>query len=188
MMKVDLREKPSTYVVGKGIIIAVILFTSSLGFILGYFVGRATTKETQVIRLIGGGSEDITKLPSVVTPSYKYQPQVTENTNEKGTPDKVYENANESLKSDQKYSRSIKILYTVQIGAFKNLSDAEKLKIKFEKKGFKSFVTDIKSKNGEKLYRVWVGEFATRKEAEEVSSKIKKNEGLQPFVTFKKGE
>ncbi len=183
MKKVDLKERPSTYVIGRGIIIAVVLFTSSLGFILGYFVGRTTTKVAQPIKIQDEGLKNITKMPAE-TPLKEDQPQAHITSKEEDKEDKVHEDVRKSLTNNQKYPKSSKIVYT----AFKNLSDAETLKAKFDKRGFKSFITDISLKNNEKLYRVWVGEFDTRKEAEEVSSKIKKNDGLQPFVTFKKGE
>ncbi len=188
MRKVDLREKPSAYVIGRGIIIAVVLFTSSLGFILGYFVGRTTTKESQSIRITGEGSKDITKLPSEHLTLQKDQSQTAVNTEGQVAQDTVPEITKETSTFNQKPIKSTKILYTIQIGAFKNPLDAENLKVKFDEKGFKTSIKDSINKNGEKLYRVWVGEFTTRKEAEAVCSRIKKTEGLQPFVTFKKGE
>jgi cell division protein FtsN len=75
--------------------------------------------------------------------------------------------------------------YTLQAGAFKNASDANALKSKLEKKGYKISVTTTKSKNHEKLYKVLIGEFNTRKEAELLAVKMKKSEGLHPFVTLK---
>ncbi|MGQ9570536.1 MAG: SPOR domain-containing protein [Thermodesulfovibrionales bacterium] len=188
MRRVDLRGKPSAYVIGKGLIIAVILFTSSLGFILGYFVGRTTTKETQNIRLLRERSKDITKLPSEFSPLQREQSRTSIYTEKQDLQDTTSEITKETPTVNQKPIKQPKILYTIQVGAFKNPLDAENLKVKFDEKGFKTFVTGSINKNGEKLYRVWVGEFATRKEAEGASAKIKKTEGLQPFVTFKKGE
>ncbi|NWF52664.1 MAG: SPOR domain-containing protein [Nitrospirae bacterium] len=188
MKKIDLRDKPSAFVIGRGLIIAVVLFTSSLSFILGYFVGRTTTKETQTIRFLGKDSKGISKSPIQVAPLRKDQSQnvVSSSDKEETMQDKNLWDSKKPLTVDQQSLKSTKIVYTVQLGAFKNPLDAETLKVKFDKKGFKAFVIDSNSKNGERLYKVWVGEFATRKEAEEVSLKIKKTEGLQPFVTFKK--
>ncbi len=75
--------------------------------------------------------------------------------------------------------------YTLQAGAFKNASEANALKSKLQKKGYKISVTTTKSKNHEKLYKVLVGEFNIRKEAELLAVKMKKSEGLHPFVTLK---
>lgn len=188
MKKIDLSEKPSAFVIGKGLIIAVVLFTTSFGFILGYFVGRTTTKETQTIRPLIEDSKIINKLNTEVAPLQKDQAQniVSSSDKEESMQDKDLEDSKKPLTVNQQSLKSSKIVYTIQLGAFKNPLDAETLKVKFDKKGFKAFVIDSNSKNGERLYKVWVGEFATRKEAEEVSLKIKKTEGLQPFITFKK--
>jgi cell division septation protein DedD len=79
-------------------------------------------------------------------------------------------------------------LYTVQVGAFKNASDADALKKKLEKKGYKTSMAPSESKKEGALYKVWVGKFSTRKDAETLSMKIKKTESLQAFVTVKKEE
>jgi cell division protein FtsN len=78
-----------------------------------------------------------------------------------------------------------KVIYTVQIGAFRNASDADSLKLKFVKKGYKSFIMASKRKD-KKLYKVMIGEFFSRKDAELLSVKIKKKEGLRTFVTLKR--
>jgi cell division septation protein DedD len=85
----------------------------------------------------------------------------------------------------QKPPKAIK--YTVQIGAFKNDTDADTMKVKYSKKGYKPFIVVSTTKKHEKLYKVMIGEFQNRKEAELLSVKIKKAEGLQTFVTFKTG-
>lgn len=76
------------------------------------------------------------------------------------------------------------VLYTVQIGAFKGQAEAEQVKEKFDKKGFKTYITVAKSSAG-KVYKVRTGEFAERKDAEVLSLKLKKTEGLTAFVTFR---
>jgi cell division septation protein DedD len=74
--------------------------------------------------------------------------------------------------------------YTVQAGASKNEADALTLKAKFEKKGYKAQVINTQEKNREKLYKVMVGSFNVRKDAELLALKLKKTEGLKTFVTF----
>lgn len=87
---------------------------------------------------------------------------------------------NQDAKASQKTRK-----YTVQAGAFKNVSDAESLKAKLDKKGYKTAITVIETKKHEKLYKVHVGEFNRKKEADLLAVKLKKGEGLKPFVTFK---
>ena len=76
--------------------------------------------------------------------------------------------------------------YTVQIEALKSAAAADALKERLSKKGYKASVISYVTKKHEKLFKVFVGEFATRKEAEVMSVKLKKTENLQhPFVTFR---
>jgi cell division protein FtsN len=114
-------------------------------------------------------------------PQQNIQPKSTEKPKIKQD-DKEPEDNLEPNKSS-KTSKARK--YTLQAGAFKNASEADALKSKLEKKGYKISVKATKSKGHEKLYKVLVGEFKTRKEAELLAVKMKKSEGLHPFVTFK---
>lgn len=91
----------------------------------------------------------------------------------------------ESKHSQETQKSAKKAKYTVQIGAFKNASEADSLKEKFSKKRYKAFIIVAKTKKHEKLYKVMIGEFGTRKEAELLSVKVKKAEGLRTFVTLK---
>lgn len=76
-------------------------------------------------------------------------------------------------------------LYTVQIGAFKSTEEAKQLKTRFEKKGYKSFVSVVKDKKGNKIYKVKTGEFSDKKDADVLALKLKKTEGLHTYVTTK---
>jgi cell division septation protein DedD len=76
-------------------------------------------------------------------------------------------------------------VYTVQLGALKNASEAKKLRSKFEKKGYKTFLTITGNRKHEKIYKVRVGEFRQKKEAEILALKLRKTEGLKAFVTLK---
>ena len=53
------------------------------------------------------------------------------------------------------------------------------------KKGHKTFLIELKTKNIEPLYKITVGAFSTRNEAELLSLKMKKSEGLKTFVTLR---
>jgi cell division septation protein DedD len=76
-------------------------------------------------------------------------------------------------------------MYTVQLGALKKAAEARKLRQKFEKKGYKTFLIVIKNKKHEKIYKIRVGEFRKKKEAEILALKLRKTEGLNAFVTVK---
>jgi len=188
MKKTDLKEKSSAFVIGRGLIITVVLFTSSISFMIGYFVGKSTSKESPAIRSLQENPKGMSALPLEVTSQQKDQPEDIVPSEEERTQKTTGEINTETVKNTQQPQKSTKIVYTVQVGAFKDAPDAESLKVKLDKKGFKAFVLSTESNRGEKLYKVWVGEFATKKEAEILSLKIKKTEGLQAFVTFKKEE
>jgi DedD protein len=74
-------------------------------------------------------------------------------------------------------------IYSVQIGAFKNIADAKNLKAKFDRKGYKSFISESRNKKAQKIFKVKTGEFREKKEAELLALTLKKTEGLQTYVT-----
>ncbi len=77
------------------------------------------------------------------------------------------------------------VVYTVQLGALKNAEEARQLRVKYAKKGYKTFITVSRSKNKAKIYKVRTGEFREKKDAEILALRLKKNEGLSAFVTVK---
>jgi len=115
------------------------------------------------------------------------QTVVNHETKESEKPPLSPENKNNQQiqKSDESKTTSTARKYAIQIGAFKNSADAKTLKAKFDKKGYKTFILTAKTKSHEKLYKVLVGEFSKREEAELQSVKIKKLEGMQTFVLLK---
>ncbi len=98
----------------------------------------------------------------------------------KPAPEKSVQKVEPSATSESKSS-----IYTVQIGAFKNIAEAKQLKAKFDKKGHKSFISTVKNKKAQKIFKVKTGEFREKKEAEVLALKLKKTEGLQTYVTLK---
>jgi len=76
-----------------------------------------------------------------------------------------------------------KTVFTVQVGSFEDASYAEALKKELNKKGYKVYITTLKLKGNEKLYKVCIGRFSSREKADLLSAKIKNKEGLQTFVT-----
>lgn len=62
------------------------------------------------------------------------------------------------------------------------------MKAKLNKKGYKASVAAAETKKHEKLYKVLVGEFSEKNEADLLSVRIKKTEGLRTFVTVKNQE
>jgi tetratricopeptide (TPR) repeat protein len=71
--------------------------------------------------------------------------------------------------------------FTVQVGAFSTLENANELKTKFEKEGYQSNIFTIVSQ-GKKFHKVWVGEFKTYDEAKQLTVKIKSKFNLSSIV------
>ncbi|NWF75022.1 MAG: SPOR domain-containing protein [Nitrospirae bacterium] len=215
----DFNEKESVYFISKWVIILAIVITSSVGFTLGFLVGKSVQSPTYQPQIIpqGGDSlqqdvlsqENISSPPSLeqtqdTSGSSSLQSQQDVNLTETKTnelnqtkqkvqsmkpEEKQQKNTNQqtnkapSNKAEQETTKLVR--YTVQTGAFKNPTEAESLKKILEKKGYKPYVVLSETKNNEKIYKVRVGEFNTRKEAEILSLRIKKSDGLNTFVTFK---
>jgi cell division protein FtsN len=71
--------------------------------------------------------------------------------------------------------------YTVQAGSFKTMDDASKLKSKLEGKGYQSYITTYDTPDG-KWFRVRIGQFKTREQAESTAKKLKTEENLATFI------
>jgi cell division septation protein DedD len=95
------------------------------------------------------------------------------------TPEKVGKKIKKKSAPLQKRSETI---FTVQVGAFHNLSYAESLKVMLSKKGYTTYLTTSESEGG-KLHKVWIGRFGDKKEAETRCKEIKKTEGIPAFVS-----
>ena len=184
MKQAGLKEK-SPFVFGRGILIAAILIPASLSFILGYFVGKSTTKENPEVKQFQETQSNIIQ-PVETQSQQQGRSQVSEPAVGKDL--QPAEPKSGAATEPQQVPKPTVTLYTVQVGAFKNAADADTLKKKLEKKGYKTSMALSESKKEGGLYKIWVGKFSNRGEAEALSVKIKKTEGLQAFVTVKKEE
>ena len=85
----------------------------------------------------------------------------------------------------QESKKSGEPVYTVQIGAFKNSSEAEAFRKNHASKELKTYITTSTNKKKEKIYKVKTGEFSDRKSAEVLSLKLSKTGKLKTYVTSK---
>lgn len=198
MKRTEIKEMSSVFYIGKWTVIIAILITSSLSFTLGYFVGKSfqppVVNQTTVIPVQESAEqkniESEKKEALVQQPEQTQKPQETQQTvkaqqaqETKKTQITKETKQTTETKETKKTLKTRK--YTVQTGAFKDISDANALKSRLDKKGYKTYIAPTETKTHKKLYKVMVGDFVTRKEAEVLSIKIKKAEGLKTFVTFK---
>jgi len=75
------------------------------------------------------------------------------------------------------------VIFTVQGGAFRNAPYAKAFETWLKEKGYSAYITLSESKEGEKLYKVYIGKFTEKEEAKTLSEKIRNSEGIQTFVT-----
>jgi hypothetical protein len=184
----DIKERESIFFIGKWLVFFSIIVISSLSFALGYLVGRyyhADPMHTAPSFFHEYSSGEMrTPFPGKEEPAEAAQAD----SSGESRPDHAtgtYEQTGDDPVSQKEAGQSSTRTYTVQVGAFRQQADAAAFKDKFEQKGFMVFVQESLTKNHEKIYKVRVGEFRSRKEAERMSAKIKKAEGLSTFVTFK---
>ena len=71
--------------------------------------------------------------------------------------------------------------FTLQVGAFSTSPNAEKVKSSFEEKGYRVEIAS-KVQNGKSLYKVWVGSYKTRVDAEKALKDVKAKFGLNAMV------
>jgi cell division septation protein DedD len=202
MKRTDLKEKSSVFFIGRGFITISIIIISSLSFTLGYFVGKNTRHSVDSQASFIPAQQDTTEKKNTVYEGKEiaipqsgemqqsqenHKPQETQETQEI---EKVKENIPTESQPTPKIIPKTKDTnkvraYTVQAGAFKHVPEADALKTKLDKKGYKTYVMPSKTKKHQKLYKVMIGEFVTRKEADVLSAKIRETEGLKTFVTIK---
>jgi cell division septation protein DedD len=189
----SLKAKKKTALPGRKFIIAVIVVVSALSFSLGYFVGGAGDKGKQpgYRRVAAPEREVVPQVQEQPTPGNT--PQVADATQSiiaasgdspslPVQPSAQKEPAGHKVETDNSHQDNIK--YTIQVGAFKNLKEAETLKQKLETKGYKAYVKKYAKSKNPKLYKVRIGEFAVKEEGAALALKMK-NEGFKAFVTLK---
>ncbi len=193
---------------GKAILILIVTLCSAFSFLLGYFVGKSQLEErpalmsmntltapdekAQDIFLQDKSRQTDDLLPSSAIEGKKNKDRTPalaaktgagnksirsvekEKLNRKSTAEKTSGNKKTEVRKETA------LYYTIQVGAFRNKQQAEKLKNLLKKKGYSVKVTSA-GKN-KTLYRVWVGRFKSRKSAETAAIKLTRAEKLKTLV------
>ncbi len=210
MKDADFKGKSSPPGFGKGLLIAIVVVFSSMSFVLGYFVGKVGRDDRAAQHVRAGGTAvpvtpDVQPAPPVkadaqplpAAPADRAVPATSKKAEGKASrqpPASVVTEQPAAQKKvpskEEKYAgrasgRKAADVYTVQLGALRKAAEAKRLRAKFVKKGYKTFLIAAKNKKREKIYKVRVGEFRRKKDAEILALKLKKTEGLKAFVTVK---
>jgi cell division septation protein DedD len=211
MNRADFKGKSGLNIPGKAFMIVIVVFFSSMSFVLGFLVGKNAKqiRPEPVAQIpLSSPNQPAQSLPQqaamsdAAVPDNAVPPQEAQKVIEKSPSEQTEEkNANapakittieisEETTKETKETASVskqqkmEAMYTVQLGAIKNKSEAEILKAKYEKKGYKIYISISNSKNNEKIYKIRVGRFSDRKDAEILALKLKNNDGMNSFVTF----
>jgi len=209
MKRMDPRGKSSVFYIGKGVIILSLITTSSLGFLLGFFVGKnmqppVVSQAPVVMTPVAVSPQNADPLKQEAVSPQLQQPreaqrsvqpgiQASQLAQENPQTDKTQPLAKEGEAQEQSKIEDLGKTaaakrYTVQAGAFRNVSEANTLKDELNKKGLSASVATLETKKHEKLYRVLVGKFGKKNEAELFAVRIRKTEGLRAFVTVRRQE
>jgi cell division protein FtsN len=73
----------------------------------------------------------------------------------------------------------------VQVGAYRAREPAEEFRRSLSAAGYDAYVTAVSTDDGTVRYRVRVGSFSSRSDAEKTASRLKAERSLNPFVTTK---
>lgn len=113
---------------------------------------------------------------SVAAPAPRHLPDEAVN-----LPKKEAAMAPESTKAAEAPVAVVPEPYTLQVGAFSTVANAQKRKDLFEELGMTVEVTN-KVRGGRSLYLVWVGSFRTADEAKETGKDIKKKHNIDSII------
>jgi rare lipoprotein A len=72
--------------------------------------------------------------------------------------------------------------WSVQVGAFADIRNAERLEERLRRDGFRPVAVKRVEAGGRSLYRVFVGPFVSREEADETAGDIQSREELETRV------
>ena len=180
-----------------GIIISATFVTVLVSLIVGYFVWKSSSNKILEIKSLRTlvQNERLTKqVQSQASPppqesvlaekspeevKSETSTQLQEPVPQSGNAETI-EKAKIKPPQSQKPSQAI---FTVQVGAFTDVSYAKSLKKRLDKKGYHTYITSSKTEKDGMLFKVWTGKFSSRETAETLSAKITATEGLQTFVT-----
>lgn len=198
-MNQNVKDSSSLYIIGKEFVIVVVVVFSAASFTLGYLVGKSVQKGSGLVVL--KTAEHITAkqdkgrsepgLPESNDSSADMYPSGNQRTaafSRLGSEaSNVIENSSVNNASPASKNKEMRdnILYTIQLGAFRNSDDADNFRLKYSNKGYSTYISMVNDSAGETIYKVRMGSFKTREHADLFSVKFKKNEGVSAFVAFK---
>lgn len=174
------------------------LVTLSLGFALGVLVGRewarghpgvAKTEPARrpaVSARRGLSEAETERLPQIQEKLTFYQTLMAPLASAPPSPKPEAKSREDAPKDRAKGPPdAVAPRHTVQVGAFGSKPPADEMDQKLKDAGYEAYVLAVGGDDSRMTYRVRVGSYATRAEAEQVAVRLREERGLSPFVTIR---
>ncbi len=168
---------------GRTIALVILVLATSISFALGLFVGRSTAPTRTVANVVKvpAPAKEVRKQPAIVIVDAPLEVR----TAPKPSPPKRMKKASSPAPKAEPApapKHDSNPHYSVQVGAFETLLDAEKIRKKFKAKGYDSFVLRTGEAGEKAVFKVRIGEFIDSDTARLLSVKLKSIEGIAAFV------
>jgi cell division septation protein DedD len=171
-----------------GIIVSVIFFFVIVSFLIGYFVWEGTSREMIEIKSMQALAhnkklkitQDQSKIPDLSQESASQKKSTVEVSDLSVS--KQTRAKEEIIRKSPQVQKPFNATYSVQVGAFTNISNARSLENSLKKRGYHCFVSTSNSNGEAKFHKVLIGKFKNRKKAESFSNEITKAVNIQAFV------
>ena len=170
--------------------LAILVLATSGSFALGFFVGKSQAPVRTVMKEVkvpmSRTDPALAPKPEIKAAKTAPKPPVEVRTAAKPSPPKRVKKktkpVKETVPAGPVKKPSGQERYSVQVGAFETLIDAERLRKKFEAKGYESFVMRYAEPGQRAVFKVRLGEFKDSDVARLLSVKLKSIEGISAFV------
>jgi cell division septation protein DedD len=173
----------------RAIAIFVICVVAALSFTLGYFVGKATHKPEIITTVVKVPIETIVTVPAEAPPEpIKEVPAPVEVNKESDivtTPAKASAPKRPRPTKETKPGTAVQEQderFSVQIGAYENLEDAQGISKKYTDKGYNAYVLRKIDNTGHIYFKVRIGNFSNRDNARRMQIKLKAIENQDTFI------
>ena len=165
--------------------LAILVLATSLSFALGFFVGKSSAPVRTVAKEVKVHVPAPVSAPKIDIEVARAAPKppVEIKSNIKPPPPKRMRKKTKPVKKPAPVKEpSSQERYSVQVGAFETLIDAERLRKEFEAKGYESFVMRYAQPGQKAVFKVRLGEFIDSDAARMLSVKLKSIEGISAFI------
>jgi cell division septation protein DedD/FixJ family two-component response regulator len=170
----------------RGLLIPVIIAVSAIVIVAAgylsykFFVAEPEIKVSAPVRLPGAVQKQEPSVPPPQGQQQQGEPLA------EPKPEVTKEVPEETLAAASKGKPAGKPVYSVQIGAFRSEGVADALAKSYEGKGYEAFTQKGATKDNATVYRVLIGQYENRKEAQRLAGKIKTQEKIDTIVIAEK--